>query len=167
MGGLGFLLLTQEQFAILAAALSSVIAGQFANEILHFGDALGEIRVPTGVFISASVVIIFLPLTPFSPRLFETRRVGLSRYSRGQRRRRQVRSQVDSKGRPPAGINGRHSGSLFSYRLHDVIREMHVIPIRKRAVVYVTGFAAAPFGFVWLLASPVEKAIAEILKRLL
>jgi hypothetical protein len=171
MGGLGFLPLAQEQFGILAAALGSVIAGQFANDIFHFRNALGGIRAPAGVFIGASVVTILLPLTPFSLRLFETRRVGLSRYGLVARA---VTGKFDLKwtrkaGPPPESMIGTQDpSSLIDYiSSYDVIREMHVIPISKRAVIYVAGFAAAPFAFVWLLASPLDKTIAEILKRLL
>jgi hypothetical protein len=35
LAGLGFVLLAQQQFSILAMACGSVLAGQFANEIDH------------------------------------------------------------------------------------------------------------------------------------
>src|SRR5262249_21380968 len=68
MGGLGFLLFAQQQFALLAAALGSVIAGQFANEIIYFGKTLSAARAPTGAFIVISVLMVLLPLTLFAPK---------------------------------------------------------------------------------------------------
>jgi len=171
LGGLSFLLAAQEQFGVLGAALGSVIAGQFANEIVHFGETLKAIKAPTGVFISLSVLIILLPLTFFSPRLFEARRDGLVRYSSVAR---SVTTAFDVKwarrvGSPPESMIGTQDpSSLIDYISdYDVIRETRVIPISRRAVLYVASLATAPFAVVWLLTSPLDKVIEEILKRLL
>jgi hypothetical protein len=171
LGGLGSLLFAQEQFGILAAAVGSVLAGQFANEIAHFGETLGGIRAPTAVFIVISVLLILLPLTLFSLKLFEARRDGLVRYSLVARG---VTTAFDLKwartpGSPPGSMIGSQDpSSLIDYiSNYGIIQEMRVIPMSKRAVIYIAAHAAAPFAPVWLLASPLDKVIAEILKRLL
>ncbi len=171
LGGLGFLLFAQQQFGILAAAMGSVIAGQFANEIFHFGETLRGIRAPTVVFIVISVLIILLPLTFFSLKLFQARRDGLGRYNLVARG---VTGRFDVKwarrvGPPPESMIGSQDpSSLIDYiSSYDVIRETQVIPISKRAVIYIAAQAAAPFAAVWLLATPLDKVVAEILKKLL
>jgi len=170
LGGLGFLLLTQQQFGILAAALGSVLAGQFANEITYFGVSLGQVRGPTGVFIVASVLVILLPLTLFSFKLFEARRDGLIRYGVAAR---DVTGKFDTKwiatsAAPPGEMVGTQDpSSLIDYiSSYDVIQQMRVIPVSKRTVLYIAAYAAVPFAVVWWLGTPVDELIAEIFKRL-
>ena len=165
------MLFAQQQFGILATAVGSVLAGQFANEIAHFGETLSTIRAPAVAFIVISVVLVLLPLTVFSFKLFETRRDGLVRYSRVGRG---VTAAFDIKyARPDASppesmIGTQDPSSLIDYiSSYDVIQQMRVIPMSKRAVIYIAALAAAPFAPVWLLSTPVDKVIGEILKRLL
>ena len=171
LGGLGFMVLAQQQFGILAAALGSVLAGQFANEITHFGVALGEVRAATALYIAIAVLVVFLPLTFFSLKLFEARRDGLLRYgvvARG------VTGKFDAKwirtpDSPPGNMIGTQDpSSLIDYiSSYDVIQATRMIPISKRALLYIAAQAAAPFALVWYLATPVDQLIGEILKRLL
>jgi hypothetical protein len=171
LGGLGSLLFAQQQFGILAAAVGSVLAGQFGNEIAHFGETLSGIRAPAAVFIVISVLLVLLPLTVFSLKLFEARRDGLARHGLVARG---VTGTFDDKwarkaGPPPeAMIGSQDPSSLIDYiSSYDVIREMRVIPIGKRAVIYIAVLAAAPFAPVWLFATPLDRVIGEILKKLL
>jgi hypothetical protein len=168
---LGSVLFAQQQFGILAAAVGSVLAGQFANEIAHFGEPLNAFRAPAVVFIVISVVLVLLPLMVFSPKLFEARRDGLARYSRVGRG---VTGAFDVKyarpgGSPPESMIGTQDpSSLIDYvSSYDVIGQMRVIPMSKRAVIYIAALAAAPFAVVWLFATPLDRVIGEILKRLL
>ena len=171
LGGLGFLLFAQQQFAILAAALGSVLAGQFANEIAHFGVAVSEVRGAAGIFIAISVLVILLPLTFFSVRLFEARRDGLIRYSvvaRGVTRRFDDKWVEKPESPPGEMIGAQDPSSLIDYiSSYDVIHATHVIPISRRAVLYIAAYAAAPFAVVWLLYTPLDETIKEIVKRLL
>jgi hypothetical protein len=171
LGGLGFLLFAQQQFAILAAALGSVLAGQFANEIVHFGIALNRVRAETGIFIASSVFVILLPLTLFSIKLFETRRDGLVLYSvvaRGVTGRFDTKWIEKPESPPDAMIGTQDPSSLIDYiSSFDVIQAMRVIPISRRTVLYIAAYAAAPFAVVWFLHTPLDQLIAELLKRLL
>jgi hypothetical protein len=171
LGGLGSLLFAQQQFGILATAIGSVLAGQFGNEIAHFGETLRGIRAPTAVFIVISVVLVLLPLTVFSLKLFKERYDGLARYSLVGRG---VTGTFDDKwarkaGPPPEAMIGTQDpSSLIDYiSSYDVIRDTRVIPISKRAVIYIAAHAAAPFALVWLFATPLDRVIGEIVKRLL
>jgi len=170
VGGLGFVLFAQQRFGLLAAALGSVVAGQFANEIFYLGLSLNAMKAPAGLFIFGSVLAVLLPVVFFSFRLFEARYDGLIRNSQVARI---VTAKFDSKwtrriGSPPDQMIGSQDpSSLIDYISScDVIRETRVIPITKRSVTYITVFAGAPFAFVWLLTTPVERLVTEILKRL-
>ncbi len=170
LAGLGFVVLAQQQFGILAAAMGSVLAGQFANEIIHFGLPPTEVRTETAVFIAIALLVIFLPLTLFSFKLFEARRDGLLRYgmlARGVTNRfddKWVRTPESS---PDAMIGTQDPSSLIDYiSSYDVLHSTKVIPITRRAVLSVTAQAAAPFAVVWYLATPIDQLIVEVLKRL-
>jgi hypothetical protein len=151
--------------------LSSVIAGQFANEIIHFGQTFNGIRAPAALFIGISLCVILLPLTFFSFKLFTARYEAMRRNNAVARR---VIGRFDLKwirgiGTPPGAMIGTQDpSSLIDYiSACDVIRQTRVIPITRRAVLHVTVLAAAPFASLWLLNKPLERLIAEILKRLL
>jgi hypothetical protein len=170
LGGLGFLLFAQQRFGLLAAALGSVVAGQFANEIFYLGFPLNAMKAPAGLFVFGSVLVVLLPLVFFSVRLFEARYDGMIRNNQVARL---VTDEFDSKwarqiGRPPDQMIGTQDpSSLIDYiSSYDVIRETRIIPINKRAVIYITALAAAPFAFVWLLTIPVERLVTEIVRRL-
>ena len=170
LGGLGFLLYSQQQFGIVAMALSSVVAGQFANEIVHFGETFNGIRAPAAVFVAGSLIVILSPLLFFSSNLISTRYEGLLRHNEIARK---VASRFDLKWvrgevAPEAMIGTQDPSSMIDYiSTYDVIRETLIIPISKRAVVQVATLAAAPFASLWLLNKPFERLITEILKRLL
>jgi hypothetical protein len=170
LGGLGFLLFAQQRFGLLASALGSVVAGQFANEIFYLGLPLRAMKAPAGLFVFGSVVIVLLPPVFFSLRLFEARYDGMIRNNQVARL---VTDKFDSTwarkiGRPPDQMIGTQDpSSLIDYiSSYDVIRETRVIPINKRAVIFIAALAGAPFAFVWLLTTPVERLVTEILKRL-
>lgn len=171
LGSLGFLLYVQEQFGVLPLALGSVVAGQFANEISHFGETYKAMTAPMGVFIALSVVIILLPLMFFSRQLLRARHQGLIRYSVAGRR---VTNKFDVKwtraaGPPPESMIGTQDpSSLIDYiSSYDVISNTRLVPITRHAVVYIATMAATPFALVWLMATPLEKVVEEIIKRML
>jgi hypothetical protein len=171
MGGLGFLLQSQKQFGILAAAMASVIAGQFANEVVYFGKMLNRITAPATLFVVIAIVLVLSPLACFSFKLFSARYDSLLRNNGVAR---SVSRSFDGKWMRGMGsaagamIGTQDPSSMIDYiSTYDVIRETSVIPIDKHAVIYVMVLAATPFALLWLLNKPLERLILEILKRLL
>jgi hypothetical protein len=58
--------------------------------------------------------------------------------------------------------------SLIDYiSSYDVINKTRMVPITKHAVAYIAALAAVPFAFVWLLATPLERVVEEVVKRIL
>src|SRR5438270_341484 len=80
---------------------------------------------------------------------------------------------------PASGSASYTSGSISRIRLfgtcpgtvrnsvHDVINKTRMVPITKHAVAYIAALAAVPFAFVWLLATPLERVVEEVVKRIL
>lgn len=170
LGGLGFLLHAQEQFGVFAMALGSVVAGQFANEIFHFGARYKELLAPMGVFVALSLVFVLLPLTFFSRQLFRARYHGLVRYSvAGRKVTQQFETKwIQGEGTPAELMIGTQDpSSLIDYiSSYEVILKTRLVPISRRSVVHIAALAAAPFAFVWLMATPFDKVVEEIVKRM-
>jgi hypothetical protein len=171
LGGLGPVLTAQRQFGILFAALGSVLAGQFGNEIAYFGERFDALEGPIIAFVLMAILIVLLPLTLLTPRLIEARRSGLVRYGQVARR---LGDSFDAKwvqtadSPPPDMIGSQDPSSLIDYiSCVSVIRGMQVIPLSKRLVISVAAQAFAPFALVWIFATPVDQIIAQIVKRLL
>jgi hypothetical protein len=171
LGGLGFVLFAQRQFGILFAALGSVLASQFGNEIAYFGERFNAFEGPIVAFVVMAIIIVLLPLTLLMPRLIGTRRSGLARYGQVARR---LGDTFDAKwvgtaeSSPAEMIGSQDPSSFIDYiSCVQVIQSMQIIPISKLLVTQVAAQAFAPFAVIWIFATPVEQIIAQIVKRLL
>lgn len=118
----------------------------------------------------ASILVIILPLTLFTLRLFEARCDVLVRNDQVARI---VTHTFDVKwahkiGDPMRAMIGSQDPlSLIDHiSSYDVLRQTRVFPVNRNAVLYIAGLAAAPFICVWLFTTPVERLVTEILKRL-
>jgi hypothetical protein len=114
--------------------------------------------------------VILVPLALFTVRLFEVRREGLLRYSTVANR---VTRKFDAKwvANPESSsemVGTQDPSSLIDYiGSYDVIQATHIVPFSRRAVIFITLHAAAPFALVWLCYTPLDKLVVEIVKRLL
>jgi hypothetical protein len=168
LGGMGFVLSTQQQFGILFAAFSAALAGQFSTAILHFGMPLKDTRVPMVLFVLIAVLIVLGPLTILTPTLIETRRTGLARYSQAARR---LISSFESKwiDGPAAArevmLGNQDPSSLIDFiSSYNVVRGMQIIPVSRQLVTHVAAQAAAPFLLVWLFATPLDEIVLRLLR---
>jgi hypothetical protein len=167
MGGLGFVLRAQGHFGVLSTALGSILAGHYANQIAFFGAHVFSAQASLISFIILSIIAIVAPLTLLSPRLFETQRNGLARYSQLGRR---LTAAFDAKwttGTDSAGeamLGNPDPSSLIDFiSSYDIIGKMKIIPLNKRLVIQVAAQAAAPFAVVWFFTTPVEQIIKTLL----
>jgi len=72
-GGLGFLGWGLASFAIVLMAISAVLSGGFAGEILFRGSSLDRLKYHLLVFVVLAVVILHAPLLAFTGRLAQCR----------------------------------------------------------------------------------------------
>ncbi|MFI5457076.1 MAG: hypothetical protein ACHRXM_16645 [Isosphaerales bacterium] len=72
-GGLGFLGWSLASFAIVLMAISAVLSGGFAGEILFRGASLNTLKYHVMVFVVLAVVILHAPLLAFTGRLARCR----------------------------------------------------------------------------------------------
>jgi hypothetical protein len=170
LGGLGFVLDAQRHFGILSAAIGSILAGQFGNSVAYFGDTLGSTKVPMIAFVLIAVFIVLCPLTLLSPKLSALRRAGLARYSQLAR---QLTKSFDAKWTQDG--NGTRETILGSpdpssvadlVSSYNVVRDLKIVPIDRKLVLQVAAEAAAPLAIVWLVATPAERIVANLIKML-
>jgi len=170
LGSLGFVPFAQKSFGILFMAVSCFAAGQYANSITYFGMPLAATKGPMVAYVVLSVLLVLGPLFTLSPKLAETRRNGLARYSQLARDLTGAFDSKWAKGNPaPESMLGNADpSSIIDYvSTCHVIRDMQVIPINRQLVIQVAVMAAAPLLLVWIFWTPVEQIIAGLFKMVL
>jgi hypothetical protein len=80
VGGLGALGWGIASFAIIVLAVSAVLSGGFAYEIVHRGSSLSELKYHVIIFVVLVLVVIHAPLLAFSGRLARCRFRGLLEF---------------------------------------------------------------------------------------
>ena len=65
-GGLGFLAWGQASFAPILAAVSSVLSGSFAGQVLYAGESVNGLKYHLVVFVALSLGFLLAPLLVFS-----------------------------------------------------------------------------------------------------
>ena len=76
-GGLGFLGWGLSSFAIVLMAVSIMLSGSFAREIIHRGASFNDLKYHLAVFVVLAIVVLHAPLLVFTGRLARCRFRGL------------------------------------------------------------------------------------------
>jgi hypothetical protein len=76
-GGLGFLGWGMASFALVVLAISAVLSGSLAREIIHAGSSLGDIKYHVIIFVIIVMVVLHAPLLVYTGRLARCRFRGL------------------------------------------------------------------------------------------
>ena len=165
-GGLGFITGTVHAFGLLAAAHGALLAGQIANRIFYLGASLPAFKVEIAVLVAFMLVLVIAPLLVFSFQLDETKRLGKREYDTFAMR--YVR-EFDAKwlrgdastGEPLLGKVDTQALAALNASL-EVVRQMHVVPVSKAAVVELAATTLAPIVPLALTMMPA----ADLLKKL-
>lgn len=79
-GGLGFLGWGLMSFAVILMAVSAVLSGSLAREILHRGSSLDSLKYHVMVFVVLAIVIVHAPLLAFAGKQARCRIEGLLNF---------------------------------------------------------------------------------------
>jgi hypothetical protein len=79
-GGLGFLGWGVASFSLVLMAVSAVISGSFAREIIHRGSSLDSLKYHAIIFVVLAILVLHAPLFAFMGRLARCRFRGLLEF---------------------------------------------------------------------------------------
>jgi hypothetical protein len=139
VGGLGFLGWGMASFALVLMAISAVLSGSFAYEIVHRGSSLNVLKYHVLVFVVLAIGLLHAPLLAFTGKLGRCRFRGLLEFGAliGEHDR-----AFDAKWVNPGSINrGDLLGSPDVASLADIanvfrhVEEMQLLPFDKKAIV--------------------------------
>lgn len=151
MGGLGLLTRAQLSFGVIFSAVGAMMSSTLANDIIHSGHGLTEIKWEIIGFILISLVIITSPMCTFFSQLLDIKRRDLGRYSslayelsKAFQTRWLKDKNMDGIGESLITAADPSAMADFS-AVYDTASTMRLIPLNKRQVVGLVIILVAPF----------------------
>jgi hypothetical protein len=165
-GGLGFLGWGLACFSLVLMAVSAVISGSLAREILHRGSSLDSLKYHVAVFVVLAIVVVHVPLFAFAGKQARCRFHGLLDFGtltwRHDRafEEKWIRSLETAQESP---LGSADTSSLANLALaYEHIERMQLIPIDKQALVVLVAGTLIPM--IPLVGTTIP--LAEILSKL-
>jgi hypothetical protein len=147
-GGLGFLGWGLASFAIVLMAISAVLSGSFAYEIVHRGSSLNILKYHIIVFVVLAIVILHAPLLVFTGRLARCRFRGLLEFGSliGSHDRAFDEKWLELSGATRASLLGSPDvASLADIALvYEHVEGMQLLPFDKKALIVLVAAALIP-----------------------
>ncbi len=162
-GGLGFLGWGLASFGLVLMAISAVLSGSLAYEIVHRGSSLNILKYHIMIFVVLAIVILHAPLIVFTGRLARCRFRGLLDFGSliGDHDRAFDEKWLKSQGSSLLG--SAHMGSLTDMSTaYEQVERMQLLPWDKQALIVLV--AAALIPMVPLLGT--VTVLTEILSKL-
>jgi hypothetical protein len=165
-GGLGFLGNSALAFAPVLLAQGALLSGMIANHIFYEGDTLLAFKQVLAAGVASLILIVLAPLSVFTPRLLEAKRVGLREY--GNLASRYVR-EFDQKWirGVPEGEALVGSGDIQSLadlaNSFAVIRGMNLFPFGRETVLRLAVVTALPILPLTLTLISLEELVLKLL----
>ena len=164
-GGLAFVGEAQRFFGIVLFASSIAVAGVTANGIIYDGLSLPHFAPALAAYVFIAVCIVLMPLLVFSPRLLQTKRLGLYQY--GTLATEYTSSfhhkWIVAQRRSDETLLG--SGDIQSLadlgNSYSFIDKMNTLPMGHRTPIYLTLSCLVPMAPLLLTMMPLK----EILKN--
>ena len=162
-GGLGFLGWGLASFGLVLMAISAVLSGSLAYEIVHRGSSLNILKYHIMIFVVLAIVILHAPLIVFTGRLARCRFRGLLDFGSliGDHDRAFNEKWLKSQGSSLLG--SADMGSLAHMSpVYEQVERMQLLPWDKQALIVLV--AAALIPMIPLLGT--VTALTEILSML-
>jgi hypothetical protein len=165
-GGLGFLGWGVASFSLVLMAVSAVLSGSFAREILHRGSSLDGLKYHVIVFVVLSIVILHLPLFAFIRRQARLRFRALLEF--GDLVRRHDRAFDEKWLEHPVAAPEGLLGSPDPCSLADIamgfehVERMQLFPFDRKAIVVLATAALIPMVPLVGTAIPITEIISKL-----
>jgi hypothetical protein len=165
-GGLGFLGWGLASFAVVLLAVSAVMSGGFAYEILHRGSSLNSLKYHVVVFVVLAIAILHAPLFAFTGRLARCRFKGLLDFGTliGSHDRAFDEKWVKPVGTNQEGLLGSPDVTSLSdiALVYEHVYRMQLVPFDKKAVVVLVVAALVPMIPLVGTAIPLQEIFAKL-----
>jgi len=169
-GGLGFVAQFPAAFALVALAVSAVLAGMLAHDVVYHGVAVQALRVQMAVFVVLVVLVFLLPVLALAGPMSRARRRALLDYSALVSRHGLLVQQKWIEGRDVGEASVLAAPELGPVAdvatLYDAVRNMRTVPLTKASVVPLVLAAMAPLLVVLAIQIPVGTLLQNLLKML-
>jgi hypothetical protein len=147
-GGLGFLGWGLASFAIILLAVSAVLSGSLAGEILFRGSSLDRLKYHVMIFVVLAILVLHAPLLAFAGRLGRCRFRGLLEFGAliGAHDRAFDEKWIKSPSSSREGLLGSpDAASLADLAMaYEHVERMQLIPWDKKALVVLVVAALIP-----------------------
>lgn len=165
-GGLGFLGWGLASFSLILMAVSAVLSGSFAREIIHRGSSLDSLKYHVIVFVVLAIVIVHAPLLAFAGKQARCRFRGLLDFGtliwRHDREfdEKWVKTVNTSQ---QSLLGSADTSSLVNLGLaFEHVDQMRFIPLDKKAVVALLLAALIPMIPLVGTAIPLTEILAKL-----
>jgi hypothetical protein len=163
-GGLEFLSWPSVGFAYVVAALSSVQAGVWADQVLHAGVKVMQLKAQAGVFVVAGIILALGPLLMFAGLLWNSQIKGRYQYgSLATDYTRQFQARWFERVERDDVLGTADIQSLADLaNAYGVVSKMRIVPFGPRAIMAVAAAAVAPMIPVALLGIPLTQLLGKL-----
>jgi hypothetical protein len=165
-GGLGFLGWGLASFAVVLLAVSAVLSGSLAGEILFRGSSLNALKYHVAVFVVLAIVIVHAPLLAFAGRLARCRFRALLDFGAliGEHDRAFDEKWIKARGTDRSGLLGSpDAASLADVGLvYEHVERMQLVPFDRKAVLVLVTAALIPMIPLIGTAVPLQEILSKL-----
>lgn len=167
-GGLGFLGLAQERFAVLSLVGGLLVAGACLNQITYLGATLYSLRHLLGGYVVGATLLMVAPLVLLAPPMLRAKRHALFRFDALGTR---MAATFDARWHPlrapahPADSlldHGDTSAQADFNAVYQGVAAMSIMPVNRWNLLWIALHAALPLCPLILLAMSVDQLIAKL-----
>jgi len=165
-GGLGFLGFGLASFSLILMAVSAVLSGSFAREIIHRGASLDSLKYHVIVFVVLAIVILHAPLLAFAGKQARCRFRGLLDFGTliwrhdhefDEKWIKTLNTSQQSLLGSADTASLVHMGAAFEH-----VDKMQLIPLDKKAVVVLIMSALIPMLPLAGMAIPLREILSKL-----
>ena len=165
-GGLGFLGWGVASFAIVLLAISAVLSGSLAGEILFRGSSLNELKYHVIVFVVLAIAIVHAPLLAFTGRLGRCRFRGLLEFGTliGRHDRAFDEKWIKARDADRAELLGSPDVSSLAdiAAVYEHVEAVQLIPFDKKALFVLIAAALIPMIPLIGTALPLQEILSKL-----
>lgn len=168
-GGLAFLGLAQERFAVLALAGGLLLAGACINHVHYLGDSLYDLRHLLAGYVIAATLVLVAPLLLLMPTMMRTKRHALYHFDALGNRAADLFDQRWPSAQPPdtgsESLLDHGDASAFAdfSGVYKGLAAMSVLPMTRWNLLWIALHAILPLLPLVLLAMSVDELASKLI----